>query len=418
MDAIKDNFISFLRWSEKYTKTDMVYLTTGTWWLGISQIASSVIAFSLTIILANLLSPEVFGEYRFLMSGILILSIFSLPGIKIALLESTPKGFVNNLRIAFKEAVKWSILGSFVSIIISIYYYLVGDNSLAISFAIIAILLPLFETSTLYIDYLKSLKQFKSVAIYNLITKGLLLPSVIAVSLIFPQFSWIIFTIFLLGNILPNLFFHKRVLKKYTSETGRTDPNLINYSKHITAIAFLTMLSSQFDKIFIWNNLGPESLAIFYIAYAIPQEMNRFFEIIQTLAFPKFAKKDISILKKTLPPKLIKYFILTLFLVVIYIMAAPYIFKFLFPTYIEAIKYSQILALGTLSTSLSPILTYFIVNKMTRILYITSIIIPTVRILSTIILILFFGLWGAVYAILIEGIVKIICLIYFFNKAS
>ena len=58
--------VRFLRWTEKYTRTDMVYLVSGGFWLSIAQIGTSILGFLLTMVLANLLAPELLGEYRFL----------------------------------------------------------------------------------------------------------------------------------------------------------------------------------------------------------------------------------------------------------------------------------------------------------------------------------------------------------------
>jgi len=411
---MKNRFISLLRWSEKYTKTDMVYLFHGSFWLGMAQLAASLVAFALTVILANLLSPEVFGEYRFLMSGFLILSIFALPGMKSAILESTPKGFFGNLPQAFKSMFNYGVLGATVSLVTAGYYFLHGDTNLAIGFICIAVALPLFDSSSIYLEYLKAVRAFDKVAIYTIITRLVLLAIMSGVLFLYPNYAWLVIALFLFGNILPNLFFHKKTQNEFVLKNTETDPALVTYAKHLTLMGALSLFATQLDKILIWNTIGAEELAIFYIAYAIPQEAVRFLNIIPQLAFPKFATTEISKLKKTLLPKILKYFIFVTTCVAFYILTAPYLFQLLFPQYIEAVPYSQILMLSVLGAAFAPVNTFLVTSKNTKALYTISFIVPTVRIIAAVVLIAMFGIWGAVCALIIESVLRILLLLFSF----
>ena len=65
---IKEKIYNLLRWSEKYTKTDMVYLAHGGFWLSFGQIISSLSSFLLAIAFANLLPKETYGNYKYILS--------------------------------------------------------------------------------------------------------------------------------------------------------------------------------------------------------------------------------------------------------------------------------------------------------------------------------------------------------------
>jgi hypothetical protein len=41
MNQLKYKAYTFLRWSERHTKTDMIYLTKGGFWLTLAQVISS-----------------------------------------------------------------------------------------------------------------------------------------------------------------------------------------------------------------------------------------------------------------------------------------------------------------------------------------------------------------------------------------
>lgn len=418
LNKAQNSLIALLRWSERYTKTDMVYLAHGGFWLGLAQLAASLGAFGLTVALANLLSPEVFGEYRFLMSAFLVLAIFALPGMNTALMESTPRGFRKNIDIAFKEMMRFGFLGAGISLIVSLYYFIKGDVSLFLGFAAIAVALPLFDSSLSHISYLKSLKEFKRVALSTTITRVLMLVAAVSTSIAFPEHAWLILAAFLLGQIIPNLILHKITAISHVQPHDRSDPGIVSYAKHLTAMTVLGLIAVHLDKVLIWHFLGAEELAIFFIAYAIPQEAHRFLQIVPQLAFSKFTTVQPSIIRTTLIPKLWKYFCVILIIALLYVLLCPLIFKFFFPQYTEAVLYSQVLVFSILSAAFGPIRTYLTVAKAKRALYFLFTFIPSTRIALLIIFVAQFGIWGAIIALLVETLLQIILLQYLLFSAT
>lgn len=416
MEPLKSRLISALRWSERYTRTDMVYLASGGTWLGIAQIAASVAGFILTIALANLLAPETLGEYRYLMSGVLILTIFALPGMRSALIESTPKGFPGNLLVAFTQMRRWGMIGAFFALLSALYYFGNGNMGLALGFGVIAVALPWLDASAAYLEHLKALKSFKHVAVYTLAVRGIILIAVLGTALLFPQHAWVILAGFLFASIVPNLLFHGKIAATSAVRSGATDPALIPYARHLSVMAALGLLAMQLDKVFVWYFLGAEELALFFIAYAIPQEAVRFLAIVPALAFPKFSTADPSAVRRTLLPKLLLYAAAITILIGAYIALAPFVFALLFPQYLAAVPYSQVLMLASLVAAFLPISSYFTAHKRTRALYFIALFVPAVRISATIVFIMLYGLWGAVYAILLEAAVAIACHLYLFMR--
>ena len=61
---LKQRIYKGLKWSQKYTQTDMVYLAKGGFWLGMGQIITGLASFLLTLAFANLVPKETFGTYK------------------------------------------------------------------------------------------------------------------------------------------------------------------------------------------------------------------------------------------------------------------------------------------------------------------------------------------------------------------
>src|SRR5450631_2149615 len=103
----KDTLKRALLWSGSYIKTDMLYLATGGFWSTTAQIITSAGTFVFAIIVAHFLSKEVYGEYKYVLSVVALLSIFSLT-LGTAVFQSTARGFVGALREGFWQNIRWS----------------------------------------------------------------------------------------------------------------------------------------------------------------------------------------------------------------------------------------------------------------------------------------------------------------------
>jgi O-antigen/teichoic acid export membrane protein len=416
-NLLQTRLIAILRWSERYTKTDMVYLATGGFWLSVGQVAASITGLLLTLVLANLMAPELLGEYRFLVAGFTLVSILALPGMRTALRESTPKGYLGNLTLAYRAMFTWGLLGSVAALIGAGYYYAQDNLALATGFLLIALATPLYNAGTGYLEYLTALKKLQLTTLYTVIGRLSVFAITALVAWFYRDYAWAVFAAFVFGAILPNLWFHHKTVRAYANKDSQSDPGITRYAGHITVMTALGVIAGQLDKIFVWNMVGAEALAVFYIAYTIPLAMSQYLIIVPTLAFAKFGEKDPRLVRQTLLPKTLKYLLVIAVGTALYVFAAPYIFAVLFPKYTEAVIYSQILALTTVFSAFLPIKTYLTSIKDTKALYILSVIPPALRIVVAVLCIAKFGIWGAVWSLITEGVVRTILLLVYFLRS-
>ncbi|PCI28656.1 hypothetical protein COB52_03350 [Candidatus Kaiserbacteria bacterium] len=386
----------------KLTK-DLLYVLKGGSWLSVSQIAASLQSFLILFLIANFAAPDVLGEYRLVISLVAIFGIFALPGMQIAIMESTPKGFTGNLLTGVLAKLRYGIIGSILALILSAYYASIGNASLSIIMIFVALAAPLLETSALYTFYLYSRKLFKSATLYSIQAKLAALVIGGVAILLFPE-NIVIIIVALIGTpIVINLLFTYRVNR---SAVGSVDPGLISYSKHLSVMAGLLVLATYIDSIFVWHFLGATQLAVFFIAIAIPMELLRAAGMFPILAYPKFATENPSEIKRTLPKLIYKTFIITSAIVLIYILLAPFVFSFLFPQYSESVIYTQVISLILLQVPFLLIKTFFQTQKAVKILYVYGFVFPAIRILLSLALVIQFGLWGIITAILLEALLR------------
>ena len=166
---IKSIIKTFIEKTQKFTGTDVVYLAKFGSYLTIGNFISLAASFLLSIALARLLTKEVYGDYRYILSIFELLAISSLQGINGAIVQGVARGFEGVVKDGLKTKLKWSLLGSFASIIIGAYFWLKGNTDFTISFLIVAAFLPLIKSSEIYQSLLDGKKLFNKRVKYSII---------------------------------------------------------------------------------------------------------------------------------------------------------------------------------------------------------------------------------------------------------
>lgn len=410
----KSKIHNILRWSEKYTKTDMVYLAHGGFWFTLGQIISSASAFLLTIAFANFLPKETFGTYKYVLSFVGVLSVMAIPGVGTAIARSVAIGKEGSFIPALKTKIKWGFSSAFFSFILAGYYYVNDNISLAISFALIGIFIPLLESFGVYSNYLQGKKFFKSLSKYDIFSQ-LIASGVIVITVFFTNNLFILLLVYLAIWTLVRFIYLKRTLINFPPN-NQIDPQTINYGKHLSLMNIIGTISANLDKILIWKFLGAVQVATYFLALAIPTHINGLLKIANRLAFPKLAKKNIDEIKNTLLSKIIKFSGLSIIIILLYAISAPFIYKIFFPKYTEAIFYSQIFSITILMQPIALISSMLTAHARKKELYFINIISPSSKILLMFFLIPQFGILGAIFALIGSKILDSIVLIYMLKK--
>src|SRR3989338_3126996 len=110
--TINRKILEFLKWSERYTKTDMRYASMGMFWILLGKAGLSLISLATMTAFAHWLPKETYGTYQFIISLFGIAGIFTLSGISTALVGSIAQKKEGTLLAAVKEKIKWGSLGS------------------------------------------------------------------------------------------------------------------------------------------------------------------------------------------------------------------------------------------------------------------------------------------------------------------
>ncbi len=406
MQYLKNNLYRLLRKSEKYTKTDMVYLASGGFWSTLSQIITSFAIFSFAIIVARYLPKEVYGQYKYILALVAFLSTFSLTGIGASIFQSVARGFDGSLRDGFWANIRWSILMFLGAGILAIYYYILGNNMLAFGILIGGSLSPFITNTSFARVFLNAKKDFRRNSLYFGIIKILFSIGALIVTILVTHNPLILAIVYFLSNILVTFWLYRRVVHIYKPDHKKTDAGMQTYAKHLSLMGVLSGVAGKIDQILLFHFVGPVQLAIYSFAIAIPDQTKGPFKMLNTMIKAKFVNQSDTSIRGGMRNKMFWLFLSSLIFVVIYIFIAPYFYAFFFPNYTSSIIYSQIYVLSMFGLTFSPIGSYFIVKKKVREQYIGSIIISIFQIVVMVVGVVMWGLMGLVVSRVILKIVS------------
>lgn len=414
---IKTKIYKYLRLSEKYIKTDMVYLTKGGFWLIFGQVTSSVLSFLLAVAFANIATKETYGIYKYILSLTGILGIFTLSGMGTAITQATGRGFEGSLNQVLKTKIKWGLLAGLTSVILAIYYYVNNNSVLAISFLIAAPFLPFIDSFGVYDSYLTGKKLFKNSSKYKTIIQFISVAFLI-ITLYFTKNLFLILLAYFIPLVVLNFIFLKIAIRKFKPNKN-IDRETISYGKHISLNNVMGIISAQMDKILIFHYLGVVDLAIYTFATAVPEQVKKLSGSLAVLVFPKFSEKSVKEIKSGMKNKFLRLFLFGFIITAIYILAAPFIYNLFFPEYKDSVFYSQIFSLSMLNIFSMPASVFLSAKKKIKEQYLINILQFSFQIISMFLLILWQGLFGLIIArILTRFFGSLINLIFYYRASS
>lgn len=415
---IKNWLIGKLAIVGKFTRTDIKYLVKGGFWLSTKSIISIIISLFTAIAFANLLSQDIYGIYKYIITIIALLALSSLGGMGASVTRSVARGYVGSLIPAIKTSIKWGLLGSLASIAISIYYFVNGNLLLGTAFVIASIFIPFRDSLSLYQSFLGGKKMFKKMSRYTIISNIVAAASLMAALFLTRNILFLVFA-YLAPRIILNFIFLQKTIREENVLRGEEDKDVISYGKHLSFLRGLTMIAEQLDKILLWHYIGPASVAVYSFAQSPPKQILGFLNNIFPLYFPKVAQRRIGELKQALPRKIVIFTSLIAVIVAVYILFAPLLYKILFPQYIEAILFSQIFSLIlVINIPRSLLSDVFKAHAKKKQIYTLSIFNSFTRIGALAILLPLYGIMGAIVAALASSALGLFLSIYFFRKAQ
>ena len=408
----------WLRASERYTKTDMVYLVGQSGWLLLGQGIIFTLSFLLAWLFANFLAPEIYGTYKFAITVATLASITTLTGMGMSVARTYAGKEAVHLPGIMRVKLTAGLIGAVATATFAGYYLLQGDTTLALLFAIVALWVPFFESLGEYQFVLQGREAFKQQAIYRIVQR-LVVTLATGSSIVLSGDLLVVTGVYLASMAFTHGWFWRRVVHTYSAPSRtKEDREVEVYGFRLSLINAWHVGAAQIDKVLLYHFLGPVQLAIYFFAVALPNELNGVLGNLNSVIFPRLVGKGSDTFKRALLQKLALYMMFLTLPVAAYILVSPWLFAVFFPVYAEAVPLTQLFA-GTLLLSPVVILTnYFIASKQERVLTILTVTGPTVLVIGLVSLIPLFGIVGAVFAMYARLGVEWVLNLWFFLRTT
>jgi O-antigen/teichoic acid export membrane protein len=409
---IKEKFIDFIRWSEKYVETDMLYAVKGSFWIVFGRVGIFLVSFLKMFVFGKYVDQEVYGMYAFFLSMAAILAIFTLPGINTSLVKAISQKKDGTLDLAVKEKLKFSFIGSVISLFVSVWYVYNTNHTFAVVFLVIAIFLPFYNSFSVFTAFWNGRKDFGKSNKYELLS--VILIGVVTIPVIIFTNNILLIIIALFGS--QSLFNGMMLLKaRREKKNEEVLEGTIGFGKNLTAISAISFFVEQVDKVILWKFFGPAPLAIYSFAQLPIQKIESAIPI-STLALPKMGERDFKEIKEGVMKKFKKLFLIFIPITFLVALSAPFLYKMIFPQYLESVPYFQTFSLLLLFAPFTLLGTSLVSEMKKKELYIIQTAAPLFKIILFLALIPFFQIWGVVLAIVISRLFNEILTFYFFRK--
>jgi O-antigen/teichoic acid export membrane protein len=417
MAQAKMRLRALLKRVETVTRTDMRYLASGGFWLTAAQVVSSVTAIALAIALANLIPKDAYGIYKFVVSGAGIIAAVSLTGMGPAVIRAVSRGFEGALRRGLRVSLVWNSVLFLIGCSVAGYYFLNDNLTLAGAFVIVAIFLPLRQSFFLFDAYLRGKKFFRASAGYNAAGDIIPISLLIATAFLTDDPLAILF-VFFASYAVIGVLFHFMALRLTPPENDKTEPGTTPYAAHLSVMGVIGGIANYIDSILVFHYLGAAPLAVYSFAMAPARELGTVGRVLQQLALPKLGLRSIPELQTTLPRKALIAFGIAAGIVASFILAAPYLYQWFLPQYLDAVVYAQVAALVVLFMP-APLFTQtFVAHARKKELYVINTFIPLLKIIFPAVLLPLYGLWGGVASLLATHTIHFILVLALFLRAK
>ncbi|MFM2667083.1 hypothetical protein AAFX24_20035 [Vibrio mediterranei] len=369
-----------------------------------NQVLAAVHALVFSIITTRELSPDLFGDLRFVLSLLPVLMVASLPTYDNILLRNSTKFIFTPLYKVTLLRVTGGVLAS-ISILLYLFIFDVGDN-LWFFLIITSVLLPFFETFTGYRNFLigSRLKKqsINSYMIVKITSIGLFL-LFYALTVYYELDKRLLLLFYFLSSIIPTVIVMSTVMYKQWNKQRYSkirSPQMNLSSAIVTSLAAGIMtLSFSLDKMLIHDVWGAESLAFYAILIMFPLELAKLVDAV----FPLFYRKVIVNNIQVGLNKLVLVGISFLVIGVIYSSFAYLLFPIVFGTFYT---YDFTVVLVSFLLVISGVSEYYVIQKM----YINS----NYRLILSYALVSLFCTYGIMSAVLpLSSLIGVIIAVFF-----
>ena len=393
-------------------RIDKRFIKNNIFWINLDQGVRALADIAIIVVLARLVSKELFGQYQLLLSIFMVMSVTSLSGFNGSLMRALARSYDGTLKVVVALSWKWSFFGALILFLIGWYWQLTGSVNMGRTLMVSAIVMPIFHVTRKWQVVLHAKEQFKRRAIYNVIASLLMLMVVSVVTVAVRENIMVIFlTYVVVLGLLHSFFFDRsaKLLKNKKVEHGWKSSGYKLLLSEVFTVAY-----AHLDKLVLALWLGVEGLAVYAVAIMFGEAIKYFFANLLAIFLPTIHRSGAVVVWGWLKNNWIKLlFVLTAVLIVAWV-AVPLVLVGIFSDkYIESVPYAQVYLLIVPGHLVASLFGYGLIREKKEWEFTGAMVLAgLVNVGSYILLIPILGIYGAVIGSVVYYLVMAAALWY------
>ncbi|MAZ76739.1 MAG: hypothetical protein CMH31_05495, partial [Micavibrio sp.] len=282
-----------------------------------------------------------------------------------------------------------------------------------------AFLYPFYKGLTLWQSNLSGAKRFKYLSFLkastSIITNALILFLIIGFDI--ADYLFLIIAYMFIPSLLNIVMSTIDFCRFFKEERVEDKGNMITYGLNTSFFTAVHTIALRLDEFILFYLVAPQVMAVFAIANRIPELLRGVTQTLASILAPRFAKHQ-KITKEIYKAIKLYSFGFAGFVIALTFTIYPDIMLFLFSDkYSDAIFYSQIIMFSLVIGNMANLNFRFIRSQNDSKSYNNvTLIISIVKILASIALVPFFGIWGAIASLFLYRIAMLVSVEYIIRK--
>lgn len=341
---------------------------------------------------------HIFGEYKFVLGFLPILTYVALPGGYYAVVEAVARGADGVFRRIMRLTYLWALLALPMWALFTWYAHQFGES--VRPFLFLLPLAPLYAASGVHASYYYGKEQYaRGARITNTITVITLVAQLVAF------YFWRDVLSLLLALVvvqsISRAFVDVRLWKSIPKSATASRPD-VSFAKKMSWVQLIGAVRSNIDRVLLGSpvfGVGYEQLAQYAVASVLPDQFKAAVAITNQTTLARFSQRGGDVYA-VIKEKMGRLMFVALAGFVVLAIATPYVIPFVFTTqYRAAVPFSlALLATLVIPIVTGPYLNALIVQKEVKKVFVANTIFSVTELVGMIVMIPLWGLWGAVCA--------------------
>jgi len=262
-------------------------------WALITSLSKGLSTYVIILLLSKFYGLATAGQFRLLLSIVGILSLFTLLDTNKVAIKYLVMGKRGIIRPLMLNQMRWGLMGTVAGVLTALTFYYKG-NELWPSILAVSLLLPLTFPTRLHGQILQARKDFRLLAIWNVIKFAVL--TLLAVAIAYYQFD---IAIFFIGYFAIMTAFHCFYMSRFDEAYETAAPDSDKYVKEsvfLSSTGLFPILLEHSDKFLISYFFGLEALGLYTIGVSTGRLFLHFTKPVLTIFYPVLVNKKFDAL--------------------------------------------------------------------------------------------------------------------------